>query len=304
MCNCVSLFRNRGAAIAASVLLVASLALGGCHSRKTVISAKPGYSVSAGTPSKIAASSGENLPAATSKLMAEADKWLGTPYRYGGSTRGKGADCSGFVTQVFSDALAIKLPRSSAQQQQWCSVLRRDKTDLVPGDLVFFSTGKGSGVSHVGLYVGNGKMIHSSTSKGVIVTDLNERYYAQTYHSAGRVEPYYAMIENKRKGNDREPDKKRNERPSISLENLAAASSSSAPEPADKQSALTEATAKTTIATVPAATITVEKNSGNTTTPNKVLLKTVSQQPDTALSADEARRRLLLRLETETDSIR
>ena len=75
------------------------------------------------------------------------------------------------------------------------------------GDLVFFRTGS-KGVSHVGMYVGDGRIIHSSTSRGVIVSSLDESYYRRTYHSSGsRVERYYAMISGKTKqkqGQDRQ----------------------------------------------------------------------------------------------------
>jgi lipoprotein Spr len=118
-------------------------------------------------------------------IVGEARRWLGTPYRYGGHSRGDGTDCSGMVMEVYQKALGLKLPRSSREQQTYCRSLRRDR--LQPGDLVFFS-GKGGGdVSHVGLYIGNGEMIHASTSRGVIISGLDERYYQRTYHSAGRV---------------------------------------------------------------------------------------------------------------------
>ena len=137
-----------------------------------------------------------SLPAETKALLAEASKWIGTAYKYGGDTR-SGVDCSGLMINLYRNAVNIKLPRSSSQQQQYCS--RISKNDLVEGDLVFFSTGSGSKVSHVGMYIGDGRMVHSSTSRGVIVSALNEAYYQRTFHSAGRVDSYYAMINTKGK---------------------------------------------------------------------------------------------------------
>ncbi|MDE5719456.1 MAG: C40 family peptidase [Paramuribaculum sp.] len=134
---------------------------------------------------------------------------MGTSYRYGGSTR-SGVDCSGLTSQIFVNALQIKLPRSSAQQSEYCR--RIDRSELMEGDLVFFRTGS-KGVSHVGMYVGDGRIIHSSTSRGVIVSSLDESYYRRTYHSSGRVERYYAMIsgktgkKNKDKKNGKSKDK-------------------------------------------------------------------------------------------------
>jgi len=136
--------------------------------------------------------SGTNIPDQAKGLISEANKWLGTPYRYGGTSR-KGVDCSGFVLQVYSKALDIKLPRNSAKQFEYCSHVK--PSELMAGDLVFFATSrKSSGVSHVGLYVGDGKMIHASSSKGVIVTDLSDNYYTRTFVGAGRVQAYDRLL--------------------------------------------------------------------------------------------------------------
>lgn len=134
-----------------------------------------------------------NLPPQTLALLKEADKWLGTKYRYGGDSK-KGVDCSGLTMRVYDDALGIKIPRNSAKQQEYCETIRKE--DLVEGDLIFFSTGRKGSIGHVGLYIGNGKMIHSSSSKGVIISSLTEDYYRRTYHSSGRVSQYWAMVAN------------------------------------------------------------------------------------------------------------
>jgi len=134
-----------------------------------------------------------SLAAEAKKLLSEAKKWLGVPYLYGGNDR-NGVDCSGFVLNVYSNALEIKLPRTSRQQNDYCTKLSR--AQLQPGDLVFFDTKKTTDgrVSHVGLYVGNGNMIHASSSKGVILTSIDSRYYASRFLSGGRVEKFYAMM--------------------------------------------------------------------------------------------------------------
>ena len=118
--------------------------------------------------------------------MAEAKRWLGTPYRYGGTEKGKGTDCSGLTMTVYHSVLGLKIPRNSAEQQKFCAPLKRN--ELQAGDLVFFSSAKGRGrVSHVGLYVDEGIFIHASSSRGVIASSLDENYYATHYHSSGRV---------------------------------------------------------------------------------------------------------------------
>lgn len=117
-------------------------------------------------------------------LIAEASRWVGVPYKYAGNDK-RGVDCSGLTSQVFLKTLNVKLPRSSREQQQWCSNIKKE--NLQPGDLVFFATGSNrSRVSHVGIYVGNGEMIHASSSRGVIISNLGETYYNSRYHSSGR----------------------------------------------------------------------------------------------------------------------
>lgn len=120
-----------------------------------------------------------------SKLMSEAKKWVGTKYRYGGQSR-EGTDCSGMVMALYNQVFGIKLPRSSREQHKYCKSI--DRESLCKGDLLFFSSSKNSNtISHVGLYIGNNEMIHASTSRGVIVSNLSDKYYVRTYRSAGRV---------------------------------------------------------------------------------------------------------------------
>lgn len=124
-------------------------------------------------------------PAQEKELVKEAKKWLGTKYRYGGHSR-SGTDCSGMVMEVYKKVCDVKLPRSSREQQAFCKSIKRD--NLRKGDLVFFASGKSrDAVSHVGLYIGDGEIIHASSSKGVMISNLNENYFKRTYHSSGRV---------------------------------------------------------------------------------------------------------------------
>ena len=124
------------------------------------------------------------------KLLREADSWIGTAYTFGGNDR-SGVDCSGFVVEVFKNSLGISLPRTSAQQHSFCDSISRE--DLMPGDLVFFTVRGGANVGHVGIYIGNNRMVHSSSSKGVIISSLEANYYVVNYFGSGRVQRYYAM---------------------------------------------------------------------------------------------------------------
>lgn len=135
--------------------------------------------------------SGE-MAAPTGALLREADSWIGTAYVYGGNDR-SGVDCSGFVMKVFENALDIRLPRTSRQQQEFCKPI--DRSELREGDLVFFTVRGGSTVGHVGIYVGNDMMIHASSSRGVILTSISGKYYIDNFYSAGRVEKYFAMLD-------------------------------------------------------------------------------------------------------------
>ncbi|WP_172200164.1 C40 family peptidase [Saccharibacillus qingshengii] len=119
---------------------------------------------------------------ADSQLDNVIDSVVGTPYRTAGTTP-NGFDCSGFTSYVF-DKLKINLPRQSSSQYSAGSKV--DKSDLRAGDLVFFNT-NGRGISHVGIYVGNGKFAHSSSSNGVRYDSLGSSYYAERYVGAARV---------------------------------------------------------------------------------------------------------------------
>lgn len=130
------------------------------------------------------------------KLMAEAESWLGVPYKYGGNDRG-GVDCSGLVLQVYLRALDIPLPRNSKAQWEYCKPIK--VSDLRPGDLVFFATGKDRNrVSHVGIYVGDNQMIHSSTRQGVVMADITSPYFTLTFIQAGYVDAYRKMLTDKK----------------------------------------------------------------------------------------------------------
>lgn len=127
-------------------------------------------------------SSSDNL-----KLYSEAASWVGTKYKYGGTSR-NGVDCSGLTHLMYKAVYGKTISRqSSAILTNDCK--RISKSQLKEGDLVFFRTDgkKSSTPNHVGIYLKNNKFIHASTSKGVIITDLSTDYYVKNWITAGRV---------------------------------------------------------------------------------------------------------------------
>ena len=115
-------------------------------------------------------------------IVKTANNYLNTPYVFGGATP-KGFDCSGFVMYVFEKNNII-LPRTA--DVQFKAGKKVDKSQLKDGDLVFFTTYE-PGASHVGIYCGKNKFIHASSSKGVIITDLNGQYWKERYLGARRI---------------------------------------------------------------------------------------------------------------------
>jgi lipoprotein Spr/probable lipoprotein NlpC len=118
------------------------------------------------------------------KLFEHIQDWLGTPQQDGQNSK-SGTDCSGFVQAVYKDALDIDLSRSSDEMYR-NDVEKISKSELSEGDLVFFNT-FGSGISHVGIYMGEGRFAHTSTSKGVTIDSMESPYYTQNYYASGRV---------------------------------------------------------------------------------------------------------------------
>ena len=119
------------------------------------------------------------------KLYVNAAEWIGTPYRAGGDSR-HGTDCSGLVSQLYKKTYRMRLSRSTDGQLKESNKIAR--RNLCEGDLVFFtSRSSRKKVAHVGIYLKDGKFIHASTSQGVIVSSLKEKYYTQHWLCGGRV---------------------------------------------------------------------------------------------------------------------
>lgn len=117
------------------------------------------------------------------QIISTAKKYIGVPYQWAGSSP-SGFDCSGFVQYVFK-AHGISLNRTAATQYKHGIFV--SKSNLQPGDLVFFQNTYKAGISHVGIYIGDGKFIHASSSKGVVISSLSSSYYVSHYYGARRI---------------------------------------------------------------------------------------------------------------------
>lgn len=112
------------------------------------------------------------------------DKWYGTNYRLGGEDE-KGIDCSGFARKLYGDVYGIDLTRTAMDQYKECN---REKcaANAKEGDLVFFRQ-KSKRITHVGVYLANDYFVHSSTSQGVVISNLKDEYWHRHYAGIGRV---------------------------------------------------------------------------------------------------------------------
>ncbi|WP_299236490.1 NlpC/P60 family protein [uncultured Halomonas sp.] len=114
-------------------------------------------------------------------LLAQHERWEGTPYRLGGTSQ-HGVDCSALVQNVFAETFRLTLPRTTGEQVHEGRPVSRD--ELAPGDLVFF---RPPGIyRHVGIYIGDGRFLHASSSRGVMISKLNNSYWRRYYWQARR----------------------------------------------------------------------------------------------------------------------
>lgn len=167
--------------MAFTMLLLLAITLTSCHSSKKATNQRGGYEqgIETGAP----ALKGNKTQKA---IVSEAMTWLGTPYAYAKSEKGKGTDCSGMVMKVYETVMGCKLPRNSAHQAEFCEVLSEKEVEL--GDLVFFATGKDEDrISHVGIMIDKVNFVHASASKGVVVSKVNSPYYIRTFKMYGRI---------------------------------------------------------------------------------------------------------------------
>ena len=126
-------------------------------------------------------------PSVEEQILAETKNWLGTPYKWGGTTP-QGVDCSGFTWAVFDRQFDINLPRKAEDQEQLGFKVSRET--LEAGDLVFFKTGGFLGFftsHHVGIYLSAGKFAHASKSQGVTISSMDEPFWREDYLTSRRI---------------------------------------------------------------------------------------------------------------------
>lgn len=129
----------------------------------------------------------QTLSDQASALVGTAMGFLGVPYRRGGSDASTGFDCSGFVRAMYEQAVGLVLPRSASQQAAATETI--NPNELKPGDLVFYNTMRRA-FSHVGIYIGDGKFVHSPRVGGEVrVDDMGQAYWKRRFNGARRVQP-------------------------------------------------------------------------------------------------------------------
>ena len=138
---------------------------------------------SASTPQKPTGKCGVELTDKDNKALYGAiDAWYGTPYQYGGCSK-DGVDCSCFVGHIYQEVYGLTLHRVAADIAKDVTFISRDK--LREGDIVFFTNSNGK-ISHVGIYLKEDMFVHSSTSRGVMVSSLDNSYWKQHFYKGGR----------------------------------------------------------------------------------------------------------------------
>lgn len=137
----------------------------------------------AGTPSKRASLPAPPVEVSANDILFRAISLVGTRYRYGGNTPEGGFDCSGLINYVFRDMAGVQLPRSAADLDR-LDAPKVSRTNLVPGDLVFFRDG--GSVSHAGIYVGEGRFVHAPSSGGTVRLDALDGDYWRDHYSGAR----------------------------------------------------------------------------------------------------------------------
>jgi murein DD-endopeptidase / murein LD-carboxypeptidase len=115
-------------------------------------------------------------------LYQNIESWYGTRYVFGGTTH-RGVDCSSLMQHLYKSTYKLEIPRTAVTQYRATQRITQD--ELKEGDLIFFHTTR-SGISHVGFYLGNRYFVHASSSRGVVISNLDESYYAKAYRGAGR----------------------------------------------------------------------------------------------------------------------
>ncbi|KMQ51644.1 Lipoprotein spr precursor [Chitinispirillum alkaliphilum] len=142
------------------------------------------YTRKASQPNREKSSPNRIVSPQSSRFRRIVESYLGVPYRYGGKTR-RGIDCSGLVSAVFKDAFGLEFQYSSSKMREVTTSIPAYRARV--GDLVFFRGDNSGRINHVGIYMGNGRFVHASSSNGVIYSELSQEYYRNRFAGYGRV---------------------------------------------------------------------------------------------------------------------
>lgn len=165
------------------ILILSGVLLSSCGMTRRTSRVSEGASGSGRIPTAISTSSVSSSRSSVSVKLDQAyKKWKGVPYILGGSSY-KGVDCSSFMQIVYKDYFDITLPRNTREQMKTGRAVKRRNISL--GDMVFFKTGRNT--FHVGVMINSEQFMHASTSSGVIISNIQNRYWADAYLTARRV---------------------------------------------------------------------------------------------------------------------
>lgn len=171
--------RHRHRQLAAVMVAAAALLLAACSGKQS----RPAPPASPSASSQQWPVMSPADPSAANAVTIRAIGLVGTPYRYGGNTPQGGFDCSGLVNYVYSDMLGLRLPRTTRELFAWQGP-RIAPERLAAGDLVFF--GNRGNVSHVGIYVGEGRFVHAPSTGGTVRLDHLEGHYWRDHYTGSR----------------------------------------------------------------------------------------------------------------------
>lgn len=162
------------------VPLIFSLIITSCKSKKAVVKDNKADDKVSVVSTKLNLSEKE---VKKNPLYSFVSEWYGAPYKYGGCSKW-GVDCSCFTGLLYQKVYGTSIERNASSIYKECKRVKQSK--LKEGDFVFFKIGSKS-VSHVGVYLKDNKFVHASTSRGVIINDLNEDYYRKHFYEGGKL---------------------------------------------------------------------------------------------------------------------
>lgn len=139
------------------------------------------FAVGCGSSSTVSTNPASASSSVVDRWETAAAQWEGVPHRWGGTSR-SGIDCSALVQTLYRDVSGVRLPRTTQAQARTGTRVR--KRDLKPGDLVFFYLDK---TNHVGVHIEGGRFVHASSSNGVMISHIDEPYWAERYWTARRI---------------------------------------------------------------------------------------------------------------------